>query len=137
MGIKDYVEIRYTKSLGPKYTVILENQEQVRDIKPDFMQFRKICKKLGYKGVLVTSKGKDPYDYVFRNFAPCAGINEDHGAGVAHCALAPYWSDKLGRKKMRSLKLTDRLSEMKIETLDDAVLITGTVTPLIKGTLTI
>lgn len=36
-------------------------------------------------------------DFRSRFFAPRAGLAEDPVTGSAHCMLAPYWSQRLGR----------------------------------------
>ena len=38
-------------------------------------------------------------DFRSRFFGPRAGIPEDPVTGSAHCMLAPYWMQKLGREK--------------------------------------
>jgi predicted PhzF superfamily epimerase YddE/YHI9 len=48
--------------------------------------------------VIVTATGDRPgIDCVSRVFAPNAGIAEDPVTGSAHCALAEYWGERLGR----------------------------------------
>ena len=42
-------------------------------------------------------------DFVSRCFAPRVGIDEDPVTGAAHCALAPFWADRLGRDRARRL----------------------------------
>lgn len=37
------------------------------------------------------------FDFTSRFFGPNLGINEDPVTGSAHCILAPYWAQKLGR----------------------------------------
>ncbi|KAK8635937.1 hypothetical protein V6N13_004649 [Hibiscus sabdariffa] len=37
------------------------------------------------------------FDFISRFFCPKYGLNEDPVCGGAHCALAPYWSQKLGK----------------------------------------
>ncbi len=51
--------------------------------------------------VVVTAAGDRPgIDCVSRVFAPNAGIAEDPVTGSAHCALAVYWGDRLGRDRL-------------------------------------
>jgi predicted PhzF superfamily epimerase YddE/YHI9 len=88
-------------------------------------------------GITVTAPGDKEYDYVFRHFVPRAGINEEQGTGSVHCILAPYWKEKFGKSKMRSIQYSVRGSVMEVEVIEDKVKITGAVTPLIKGTLSI
>jgi PhzF family phenazine biosynthesis protein len=138
LGIEDCVELRYTPASAiPKFTVILENQEQVRELWPDFSRLKELGGELGFKGVIVTGKGEAPYDYVYRTFAPGAGIDEDQGTGSVHCVIASYWRNRLGKTEMRSLQLSERGSEMIIRVVEDGVRITGSVRLLIRGTLSI
>ena len=39
-------------------------------------------------------------DFVSRYFAPAFGIDEDPVTGSAHCALTPYWAERLGKPSM-------------------------------------
>jgi len=47
-----------------------------------------------------TTEMGTPVDFFSRFFAPKAGIDEDPVTGSAHCALAPYFSQKLGRDRV-------------------------------------
>ncbi|WP_414503119.1 PhzF family phenazine biosynthesis protein [Vibrio coralliirubri] len=38
-----------------------------------------------------------------RYFAPWVGVNEDPVTGSAHCALAVYWSRKLGKRVLSGI----------------------------------
>lgn len=62
------------------YVVVLENEEQVFNITPDF---NKLCK-LDLRGVVVTAPGSD-VDFVSRCFFPKLRVNEDPVTGSAHC----------------------------------------------------
>jgi PhzF family phenazine biosynthesis protein len=133
-GIDDYIEIRFRlESPAPSFYIVLRNQEQVMKLKPDYPQLIDVSKKFGVLGIIVTAPGEAPYDYVFRQFAPRAGINEDQGTGVVHCVAAPYWGEKLGKKKMRAYQFSERGSEMEVELLDGGVMISGSAILLIKG----
>ena len=41
-------------------------------------------------------------DFVSRFFTPQCSIFEDPVTGSSFCSLAPYWAEKLGRKKLRA-----------------------------------
>src|SRR5688572_14143291 len=65
--------------------LVLESEEVVRGLKPDFQALRRIQ---GMRGVIVTSRSSDArFDFVSRYFAPGAGIDEDPVTGSAHCCL--------------------------------------------------
>jgi PhzF family phenazine biosynthesis protein len=76
------------------YLVALEDEKQVRTLHPDFSLLRRI----DVRGVIVTAVATgNSYDFVSRFFAPRVGIDEDPVTGSAHCVLAPFWSERLGR----------------------------------------
>ncbi|KAI4886231.1 hypothetical protein NFI96_023513 [Prochilodus magdalenae] len=93
-----------------------------------------------FKGVIVTMKG-DPtsqpkYDFVSRYFAPWHGVLEDPVCGSAHTILAPYWYERLGKKKMLAYQCSRRGGELELELRDDGrVDIAGRVVVLLQGTL--
>jgi PhzF family phenazine biosynthesis protein len=137
-GIDDYIEIRFRpESPAPSLYIVLRNQEQVMNLKPDYPQLIDVSKKFGVLGIIVTAHGEAPYDYVFRQFAPRAGIYEDQGTGLVHCVTAPYWGEKLGKKKMRAYQFSERGSEMEVELHDGGVKISGSAILLIKGKMSI
>lgn len=135
LGIRDCVEVSYS-NLGA-FAVVLKDSNQVTDVKPDFAKLRESCVKLNILGALVTAKGSGSVDFVYRVFAPGAGVDEDQGTGIAQCAIARYWGSRLGKTRMRSLQLSERGSEMSVEVRESGVRITGKVTELIDGNLTL
>ena len=138
LGIEDYVEIRFWReSPVPSFFIVLRNEDQVKEIKPDYPRLIEVSEEFGIVGIIVTAPGKTPYDYVFRQFAPRAGINEEQGTGVVHCVAAPYWAEELGKNKMRAYQFSERGSEMEIELKDKIVKITGSAVQLIKGKMSI
>src|SRR5437868_4850800 len=75
------------------YLVEVASEDELHALAPDHSSLRKIS----VRGVIVTTRGANgKYDFVSRFFAPGSGIDEDSVTGSAHCALAPYWSAKLG-----------------------------------------
>jgi len=132
LGVKDYVELR--RSDGPIiFMVELNTPEEVRRLDPD-PKIRNVLKELNAFFIIATAKGEGSFDYVHRVFNQGG---EDHGCGVAQCALGPYWQAKLGKSKMHSLQPSERGSEIFVELTDDATRITGKTSILIKGTLSI
>ena len=47
------------------------------------------------RGVTITDKEDQNYDFISRFFAPRVGVNEDPVTDSAHCKLAHYWQQKL------------------------------------------
>ena len=48
------------------------------------------------------------FDFVSRFFAPGSGIDEDPVTGSAHCALGPYWAERLGKSEFTAFQASAR-----------------------------
>ena len=56
---------------------------------------------LEHSGVIVTAAAmRSGIDFVSRFFAPRQGIPEDPVTGSAHCALGPFWAERLDRTRL-------------------------------------
>lgn len=90
------------------------------------------------RGVIATARAEDPsqgYDFVSRCFYPNLGIDEDHVTGSAHTALAPFWSDRLGRPALTGLQASPRAGLVRTEVRGDRTLLTGRAVTVIEGEL--
>lgn len=99
---------------------VMENENTVRILQPDFGAISK----LDARGLIVTARG-DQVDFVSRFFAPQVGVNEDPVTGSAHTSLIPYWSDKLGKKKLTARQLSKRGGDLICEDREQRCLIGG------------
>ena len=111
---------------------IYENEEEILNLKPDF---KKVIDLTG-QGLIVTAPGLH-HDFVSRYFCPKYGINEDPVTGSAHTTLIPYWSDKLGSKKLLAKQVSTRGGELFCENKDERVLIGGNAVLYMKGNINI
>lgn len=102
------------------YLAVYEGEAEICAITPDMQ----LLKEVDCLGVIVTSKGLDS-DFVSRYFAPKIGIPEDAATGSTHCTLAPYWSKRLGKRKLHAIQLSERRGELWCESLDDRVRISA------------
>jgi len=99
------------------YLVELADEALVRSLSPDFTQMGKIPA----RGVIATAsatQGRDStmtYDFVSRFFAPASGIDEDPVTGSAHCALAPFWSERFGRNRLTGYQASRRGGLVHVE----------------------
>ncbi len=110
-----------------EYLVELENEKQIREMDPDFSLLGKLDRM-----VIVTAPG-DKVDFVSRFFAPTAGINEDPVTGSSHSQLIPFWSEKLGKKKMIAKQLSKRGGTVHCEQRGERVLMGGSAIFYLKG----
>lgn len=113
---------------GSDYLVILDSEAAVSDLAPDFHRLRQLDR----RGVIVSAPGDD-CDFVSRCFYPRLDINEDPVTGSAHCALAVYWAEQLGRASLRARQLSRRGGSIDCEVQGDRVLLTGGVVDYLLG----
>ena len=107
---------------------VFASEAEVRALAPDFAGIAA----LAAPGVIVTAPG-DACDFVSRYFAPKAGISEDPVTGSAHCTLAPYWAQRLGKTRMEARQISRRGGELTVEHRGDRVLLSGRVAPYLQG----
>ncbi|MGA9750575.1 MAG: PhzF family phenazine biosynthesis protein [Acidobacteriota bacterium] len=110
------------------YLVVVETEEQVRSLRPDMGRLAG----LEALGVIVTAPGRT-CDFVSRFFAPDAGVPEDPVTGSAHCTLVPYWSHRLGKKRLHALQVSARGGELFCEDRGGRVSIAGTAALYLRG----
>lgn len=90
------------------------------------------------RGIIATARAEDPgrgYDFVSRCFFPNVGIDEDPVTGSAHTALAPYWSERLGRPGLTGLQASPRSGHVRTELHGDRTLLSGRAVTVIEGEL--
>lgn len=104
------------------YVLVYAREQDIRDIQIDRQILDQI--NLDPGGVIVTAPGEH-CDFVSRFFTPQASILEDPVTGSAHCSLIPYWSEKLGKKELKALQLSERLGTLFCTDNGERVLIAG------------
>jgi len=119
--------------VGGEYTmIVVDSPTAVREMSPDF----EALSHLPPLGVIVTSRSDSPeYDFISRFFAPKAGIPEDPVTGSAHCVLAPYWGERLGRDRMVGYQVSRRGGVVGVALRGDRVAISGQAVTVCRGTL--
>jgi PhzF family phenazine biosynthesis protein len=112
----------------------LQDEESVRRASPDLRALADVP----LRGVIVTARSRDPaFDFVSRFFAPAVGIDEDPVTGSAHCALAPYWTERVGKRVMRARQLSQRGGQLDLELAQGRVRIGGQAVTILTGALTV
>ena len=119
------------------YLAELESERVVRDLTPDFSALRKVAT----RGIIVTAQseaggnGTGDYDYVARFFGPALGIDEDPVTGSAHCGLAPFWAERLGRDALVGFQASARGGTVRVRVAGDRVMLTGQAVTTMRGEL--
>jgi len=108
---------------------VFDDEAQLSALQPDMTLLTQLP---GVFAVIVTAPGKE-CDFVSRFFAPGAGIPEDPVTGSSHCTLIPYWSERLGKRKLHARQLSARGGELFCEDLGERVKIAGNATLYLKG----
>jgi PhzF family phenazine biosynthesis protein len=110
---------------------LLDGEAQIRALTPDIAALARI----DARGICVTGAGDTAYDFVSRFFAPAVGIPEDPVTGSAHCMLAPFWAERLGRTKLRAHQASSRGGEVGVVVRGDRVTLLGRAVMVWDGTL--
>jgi len=109
----------------------LSDEGTVRALQPDPAALAR----LPVRGVIVTARGTGGFDCVSRFFAPGAGVTEDPVTGSAHCSLAPFWSERLGRTELRARQASERGGEVRMRLAGDRVFLGGQAVTVWSGEL--
>ena len=126
-----------TGALGDLLAVFCD-EASVRALVPDLTALAHSARRDGIRGTIVTAPAAVPgcgYDFVSRFFAPAMGIPEDPVTGSAHTALAPYWSQRLGRDSLTGLQVSARTGLVGTTVHGDRVHLTGHAVTVLDGTL--
>jgi len=114
------------------YLVEVETEDVVRRLAPGFGALARA----EARGVIVTSRASTPEsDFVSRFFAPRAGVNEDPVTGSAHCTLAPFWSQRLGKTEMVAYQASARGGVVRVRVQGDRVILGGQALTVLRGEL--
>ena len=126
------VEPEYLGQSKFDYLVQVGSETEVWRAKPDYVKL----KELGVRGVMLTSISKSTdFDFISRFFAPGAGIDEDPVTGSAHCCLAPFWSEILGKKEMVAFQASARGGVVRVRVGPERVYLGGQALTVMKGKL--
>lgn len=113
-----------------KHLVILENEEAVKTMKPDFSKLRE-SEVFGY---VVTAPG-DKVDFVSRTLVPHVRQLEDHATGSSHAVLTPFWSKRLNKHNMEAYQLSPRGGKFLCSINSDNATLIGHATRIATGKL--
>lgn len=137
MGEQCDVPDNLTRALGSRphecframdYLAVFDTEADIAGMMPDFH----MLKTLDLRGVIVTAPGQNS-DFVSRFFAPNYGIDEDPVTGSAHCILAPYWAQRIGKSNLSARQLSKRTGTLQCRVSGDRVFISGRTVPYMEG----
>lgn len=117
--------------------VELVDEAAVRALGPDFSALSE----LDARGVIVTSRAGAAtaealgVDFVSRFFGPAVGVPEDPVTGSAHCALGPWWAERLGRNRLKGIQVSKRGGIVDTMCSGDRVVLGGSAMTVLAATL--
>ena len=126
------VQARFVARNQFDYLVEVESEETLRAMTPDFTALRKVP----VRGVIVTARpSSTEFDFVSRFFAPAMGVDEDPVTGSAHCALGPYWGERLGKNEFTAYQASARGGVVRVRLSRDRVILGGQAVTVMRGEL--
>jgi len=126
------VKPRYVGKTRFDYLVEVDGEDCVRALQPDLAALARV----EARGVMVTSRASsDGFDFVSRFFAPRTGVPEDPVTGSAHCALGPYWSERLKKKDLLAYQASARGGVLRVRPAGDRVILGGQAVTVLRAEL--
>jgi PhzF family phenazine biosynthesis protein len=121
------------------WLVELESEDAVRRLAPDLTGLSEVPA----RGIIVTARAGSSssssnmggYDFVSRFFAPRLGVPEDPVCGSAHCCLAPFWSQRLGRSALVGYQASARGGIVRVRHIGERVALGGQAVTVMRGEL--
>ena len=124
----------HVMEVNQTYFVVYEHESTIQGLRPDFSRLELLHPYV----VSVTAPGdRDEVDFVSRYFKPSYGMPEDPVTGSAHCALTPYWAERLGKSHLHARQLSERGGELWCEMAGDRVILKGDAILTMQGILNI
>jgi PhzF family phenazine biosynthesis protein len=113
------------------FMLVYEHQSDVAALRPDFSALKRLnC------NAIATARG-DEHDFVSRFFAPASGIEEDPVTGSAHCTLAPFWAERLGKNPLHARQISARGGDVRCNVRGDRVVLAGRCALFMTGEISI
>ena len=128
LPIEDFGIVVWTGRNRMDWFIEVEDEHILRQAKPDLVRLSR----LPCRGLIVTAKGSET-DFVSRFFAPAAGVPEDPVTGSAHCALGPYWADRLSKTNLVGYQASRRGGYVQVNVQGDRVMLTGNARIVMTG----
>ncbi|HEV8205411.1 MAG TPA: PhzF family phenazine biosynthesis protein [Acidimicrobiia bacterium] len=126
IGLRDAVAS--TGRIG--WVLEVADASAVRDARPDFTRLAT------FDIAVLTARADDAaYDFVSRCFGPKFGIDEDPVTGSAHCALGPYWAERLGKTELTGYQASARGGVVRVTVDGDRTVLGGRAVTVTRGEL--
>jgi PhzF family phenazine biosynthesis protein len=127
------VPVRTAETANGWTVVEVGSEKEVRAAAPDLVALGRVTE----HAVVVTAAADaaNPADIVSRVFGPAVGIPEDPVTGSAHCILATWWRERVGRDRIEAEQASPRGGRMTVVLDGDRVRLEGSAVTTIRGEL--
>jgi PhzF family phenazine biosynthesis protein len=109
---------------------VYESEMDVINAEPDL----RAVANLDYRGLILTAPGSKS-DVFSRCFYPGCDVPEDPVTGSAHCVLAPYWCERLGKNRIKAIQGGRRQGDLVCEVKGNRVILEGSCHLYLQGTI--
>lgn len=111
---------------------LLDDPAVLRALRPDFARLARIPA----RGIIVTAPSDTAgVDFLSRFFGPEVAVPEDPVTGSAHCALGPFWAERLGKRALVGFQASARGGTVKVEVRGARVTLSGRALTVMRGEL--
>jgi PhzF family phenazine biosynthesis protein len=126
LGVTDAIAVLDNKQW---FIVEVAHADEVESLTPDLRALEQIV-----PGASVTARSdRDGVDIVSRVFGPGVGVDEDAVTGSVHCALVPYWAEKLGRDEIVAYQASARGGTLHCRLDANRVFLAGPAVTVLRG----
>jgi PhzF family phenazine biosynthesis protein len=127
--------VRWAATTNGWVLVELATADDVRKVAPDMVRLAACTE----HAVVVTAPGDADADadIVSRVFGPASGIPEDPVTGSAHCLLATWWTERVGKAVIHAEQASARGGRLLVELDGGRVKLRGRAVTTLKGELTV
>ncbi len=129
------VPIRYVGTTRFDTLIEIEDEASLRMLRPYLRRMEEMSRR-GFIVTAVAAPGAG-YDFASRFFAPGSGVDEDPVTGSAHCALGPYWAERMGKTELVGYQCSPRGGTVRVEVRGDRVILAGQAVTTMRGELAV
>jgi PhzF family phenazine biosynthesis protein len=116
---------------GRDLLCVFADENVVREMRPDHAAFHALPYVCNIASAAARPGGE--FDIVSRVFCPEVGIPEDPVTGSAHSLLTPFWTERLGKRTLRSYQASRRGGRLWCELKEGRVRIAGRAALYLRG----
>lgn len=121
--------------IGEDALAIYSSARDIEKMQPDFGLMKQYK---GARGVIISALSEEEgVDVVSRTFYPALDVNEDPVTGSAHCMIANFWADRLGKTEIKARQISTRGGDIFCRVKGDRISLVGRACLYMKGQINV